>query len=98
MSYFYFKNPADEMPEIDRDPWKDSVPVFNRPIDPAPGEYPSPRKKCKILISLNCFLIIYIYYNNLMETFISTWSLFLVKGLKDQAISKDSGINDLFKQ
>ena len=42
------QNTAEEMSEIDRDPWKDSVQSYNRPINPAPGEYPSPRKKCKI--------------------------------------------------
>jgi len=43
---FALQNPADELSQIDRDPWNNSMSVFNRPIDPAPGEYPSPRKKC----------------------------------------------------
>ncbi|KAK3602401.1 hypothetical protein CHS0354_030122 [Potamilus streckersoni] len=41
-----YENTADELLEIDRDPWKDmSQPPRNKPINPAPGEYPSPRKK-----------------------------------------------------
>ena len=43
------QNTAGELSEIDRDPWKDSVQFNTRPVNPAPGEYPSPRKKCKFL-------------------------------------------------
>ncbi|XP_060578940.1 protein bicaudal C homolog 1-B-like [Ruditapes philippinarum] len=41
-----YENTAEEMSEMDRDPWRDSTTMYNRPpINPAPGEYPSPRKK-----------------------------------------------------
>lgn len=40
--------------DVDRDPWKDSV---KAPVNPAPGEYPSPRRRCKgpVLIHLLFF-------------------------------------------
>ncbi|XP_053384044.1 protein bicaudal C homolog 1-B-like [Mercenaria mercenaria] len=41
-----YENTAEEMSEMDRDPWRDSTTMYNRPpINLAPGEYPSPRKK-----------------------------------------------------
>ncbi|XP_033735384.1 protein bicaudal C homolog 1-B-like [Pecten maximus] len=44
-------NEGCEEEEIDRDPWKDSVQQANKPINPAPGEYPSPRKKYEVSLS-----------------------------------------------
>jgi hypothetical protein len=36
------------MEDIESDPWKDQQTIHHKkPINPAPGEYPSPRKKCK---------------------------------------------------
>ncbi|KAL4239787.1 Protein bicaudal C 1 [Mactra antiquata] len=41
-----YENTAGEMSEMDNDPWRDSTNIYNRPpLNPAPGEYPSPRKK-----------------------------------------------------
>ncbi|KAK6171391.1 hypothetical protein SNE40_019590 [Patella caerulea] len=36
---------------IDRDPWKDQMVSVNAPINKAPGEYPSPRKKYEFGLS-----------------------------------------------
>ncbi|XP_021365322.1 protein bicaudal C homolog 1-like [Mizuhopecten yessoensis] len=44
-------NEGCEEEEIDRDPWRDSVQQTNKPMNPAPGEYPSPRKKYEVSLS-----------------------------------------------
>lgn len=44
--YFFFQNP-NESEELDLDSWNDpSVATINKPVNLAPGEFPSPRKKC----------------------------------------------------
>ncbi|XP_052772195.1 protein bicaudal C homolog 1-like isoform X2 [Mya arenaria] len=41
-----YENPADEISELESHPWQtDRSSMYSRPVDPAPGEYPSPRKK-----------------------------------------------------
>ncbi|KAJ8317841.1 hypothetical protein KUTeg_002932 [Tegillarca granosa] len=37
--------------DYDRDPWKNSSQNVNKPMNPAPGEYPSPRKKYDCCLS-----------------------------------------------
>lgn len=67
VAYIFFPQTQQELDlSIDRDPWKDSKPCGHTPpLNRAPGEFPSPRKKCK------CFDA---FYSCLCDFYHVTWS------------------------
>ena len=52
MTTTYESNSEQMMEDIESDPWKDQQTIHHKkPINPAPGEYPSPRKKYDMCLS-----------------------------------------------
>ncbi|ESP03858.1 hypothetical protein LOTGIDRAFT_156458 [Lottia gigantea] len=50
-----FQSPGNDISEgidLDRDPWRDQIVPVNAPLNKAPGEYPSPRKKYVIIFRI----------------------------------------------
>ena len=67
--FLFLQNSVGELNEMDSYPWKDSISNYNPPLNPAPGEYPSPRKKCmfnvEICLSVRSTNLLFVLYANM---------------------------------